>query len=367
MVQIQKQMVFCRTEQWLGGACYGIEPDSGGLKLKGEKGTVGFYCMKAVDAEEKGFRWRRAVVEAELPRDTALRVYAYASDDRAWGEWEDLDEGLQNLENPATVIREIFGPPAALSGDFYLKCTGQYLWLVFELTSAGALMPRIERLRLFMEADHMTDYLPAIYREQDFTYRFMSIFDSMYADMERAIDGLPAAFDYESAEGEQLRFLASWLNISEPADDGTLRERIGTALGDYEDMYTPKGVARSVRRLTGVEPIIIEHFNVAPGRPECRDPEVYRRLYGEDPYRFFVLLPEGTFLNQSERASFQSKMEELIPAGMTMQMIELKQCVQLDWHTYLGINSRVSGYVSAAINEQVTIHYDTTIGGNRHE
>ena len=50
-----------------------------------------------------------------------------------------------------------------------------------------------------------------------------------------------------------------------------------------------------------------------------------------------------------------------------MQLVQLKQCVQLDWHTYLGVNSRVGGYVAAAIDEQVTIHYDTTIGGANHE
>ena len=60
-------------------------------------------------------------------------------------------------------------------------------------------------------------------------------------------------------------------------------------------------------------------------------------------------------------------MEELIPAGMSMQMVQLKSCIQLDWHTYLGINSRVGGYVPAAIDEQVTIHYGTTIGGASHE
>ena len=94
---------------------------------------------------------------------------------------------------------------------------------------------------------------------------------------------------------------------------------------------------------------------------------LYRRLYGEDPYRFFVLLPEDTFAGQREREQFQRDMEEVIPAGMTMQMIQLKPCVQLDWHTYLGINARIGGYVPAVIDEQATIHYDTTIGGANHE
>ena len=213
----------------------------------------------------------------------------------------------------------------------------------------------------------MIDYLPAIYQSQDFTRRFLSIFDSLYADMERAIDDLPGRVDYEYVQGDMLRYLASWMCVDWEDDPDLLRARIRSALADHESLYTVEGVRRSVRRLTGREPILIEHFQVSPNRPECRDPEVYRRLYGEDPYSFFVLLPEDAFANQRERKEFQRQMEEVIPAGMTMRMIQLKQCVQLDWHTYLGINSTVGGYVPAAINEQVTIHYDTTIGGERNE
>ena len=235
------------------------------------------------------------------------------------------------------------------------------------LTAAGAGSPVVHALRLWMGGDHMVDYLPAIYQEEDFTRRFLSIFDSVFTDMDRAIDRLPGQLDYEHAGGELLRYLAQWVCVEGGDRDELVRERIRTALSDYEDLYTVEGVRRSVRRLTGREPILIEHFQVSPNRPDCKDPELYRRLYGDDPYRFFVLLPEDAFSSQRERRQFQRDMEEVIPAGMTMQMIQLKPCVQLDWHTYLGINSQVGGYVPAAIDEQVTIHYDTTIGGVDHE
>ena len=361
-------MVFQCAEQWLGGLFYHIVPQGDGWRLDRERSATGVFCMRAVDSGEKGFSWRRAVVEADLPPDTALRVYARASDKKGWGEWEDLDEGLRSLEgDPLPAVREIFGPPAADCGDFFLNRTGRYLWLAFELTSAGARTPSVRRLRLWTAGDHMIDYLPDIYRSQDFTRRFLSIFDSMYTDMERDIDDLPGRMDYEYAEGDMLRCLASWMCVERADSPELLRRRIRTALGDYEDLYTVEGVRRSVRRLTGRDPILIEHFQVSPNRPECRDPEAYRRLYGEDPYRFFVLLPEDTFSSQRERKEFQRQMEEVIPAGMSMRMIQLKQCVQLGWHTYLGVNSTVGGYVPAAINEQVTIHYDTTIGGESHE
>ena len=324
--------------------------------------------MEAVDSGENGFCWSRAVVEADLPPDTALRVYAYASDSRGWGEWSDLDEAIRNLEgDPLVLLREVFGPPAAESGDFFIRPKGRYLWLMFELAATGSASPVIRTLRLWMRGDHMVDYLPAIYQEEDFTRRFLSIFHSMFADMERAIDGLPGQMDYEHASGAMLRYLASWVCVEGGDSEEMLRARIRTALPDYESRYTVEGVRRSIRRLTGREPILIEHFQVSPNRPDCGNPELYRRLYGEDPYRFFVLLPEDTFSSQRERESFQRDMEELIPAGMSMQMVQLKSCIQLDWHTYLEVNSQVGGYVPAAIDEQVTIHYDTTIGGASYE
>lgn len=184
----------------MGGLFYQIEPWGDGLRLDRERAVTGLYCMKAVDSGENGFRWDRVVVEADLPDDTALRVYAYAADHKQWGGWEDLDDGLRGLEgDPARRIYDIFGPPAANSGDFYLKDTGRYLWLAFELTATGVGSPVIRALRLWMNADHMVDYLPAIYQGQDFTRRFLSIFNSMYADMERRIDSLPALLDYERA------------------------------------------------------------------------------------------------------------------------------------------------------------------------
>lgn len=368
MDSIQTQMVIRCAEQWMGGLFYQIEPWGDGLRLDRDRAAIGVYCMKAVDSGESGFRWDRVVVEADLPRDTALRVYARAADFRQWGDWSDLDEGLRGIQgDPTRTIHEIFGPPAARSGDFYLKCSGRYLWLAFELTATGAESPMIEAIRLWMGGDHMVDYLPAIYREEDFTRRFLSIFNSMYADMERAIETLPGRLDYEHADGEMLRYLANWVCVEDFDSPEQIRERIRTALSDYENLYTVEGVRRSVRRLTGKEPILIEHAQVSPNRPDCADPELYRRLYGEDSYRFFVLLPEDTFTDQRQRREFQQRMEELIPAGMQMQMIQLKRCVQLDWHTYLGVNSWVGNYVPAAIDEQVTIHYDTTIGGADYE
>ena len=141
MEPIQAQMVFCCAEQWMSGRFYQVEPWGDGLRLDSARAATGVYCMAAVDSGENGFSWGRAAVEADLPPDTALRVYAYASDHRGWGSWSDLDQGIRSLEgDPMPVLREVFGPPVSESGDCLLGKTGRYLWVMLELTAAGAVL-----------------------------------------------------------------------------------------------------------------------------------------------------------------------------------------------------------------------------------
>ena len=209
----------------------------------------------------------------------------------------------------------------------------------------------------------MVDYLPAIYQGQDFTYRYLSIFNTLLMGMEADIEALPRQLDPGSASDGMVDFLARWLCMEPEKGEEDLRARLPRILDEYETMYTVEGVRRTAWRLTGRKPWIIEHFAVDPNSPACRNPALYRRLYGEDPYRFFLLLPQGTFEKQQDMERFIERMGQLTPAETEMELVLLKPCIQLDWHTYLGINSRIGDYIPAAIDDSVTIHYDTTIGG----
>lgn len=366
MDTMQHYLTLCCSEQWQGGIFQHVLPDGDTLRLE-EGCTSGVYCMPPLDSGENGFTWSRVIVDALLPEDSAIRVYAWADDETDGLQWGELGERLASHgQDPVPLLRKFFGPPAAASLDFYLSCSGRHLWLALELNATGEDAPVIRGFSFRMGGDHMADYLPAIYQEDSFTRRFLSIFDSMLMDMEREICALPGRLDFESAGADTLCYLASWVCVDESSPD-KLRQRLYTALPDYETMYTPAGIKRSIRRLTGREALLIEHFSVDPNLPDCRNPELYRRLYGEDPYRFFALLEDGAFPSRDLAEAFLDEMQSLIPAGAELELVLLKPCVQLDRHTYLGINSKVGGYIPAVIDENMTIHYDTTIGGAIHE
>ena len=358
MSESQKYRTRCCREQWMGGRFYQVDLAGDALRLA-EGAFTGAALLPQVDSGEAGFAWSRLKLLAQVPPEAAIRVYARVSDRPEWPRWEALD----GRDPGSGGLRELFGPPVAAATDLLLSAAGRYLWLALELTAGGAGSPVVEGVSLRMAGDHMTDYLPAIYRGQDFTYRYLSIFDTMFQELEAAVDSLPRQLDPASAGREMLAFLARWLCLEPERGETDLRRRLPEILGEYESMYTAAGVRQSAQRLTGREPWIIEHFAVDPNDPGCCNPALYRRLYGEDPYRFFLLLPQGTFATQQEMERFLERMRRLTPAETQMELVLLKPCIQLDWHTYLGINSRIGDYIPAAIDDSVTIHYDTTIGG----
>ena len=358
MSATQKYLTLCREEEWKQGRFQFTRCRGDSVVL--EPGAFrGGFLLKPVDSTESGFRWSRLKLRALIPRDAEIRIYARASDNSEWAAWSEPLQGRW--------LAELFGPAIGAGTDVLLNLSGRYLWLALELTAGGTEGPRVESVSFRMGGDHMVDYLPSIYQGQDFTYRYLSIFNSLFQDMEQAIDQLAGTLDVAGTDDEMLRFLAHWLCASPEGGTDRLRELLPEILDEWETMYTVEGIRRSARMLTGREPQVVEPFSVDPNDPQCRNPELYRQLYGDAPYRFFLLFPQDTFATQREMEYFLDRMRDRIPAGTELELVILKPGVQLDCHTYLGINTRIESYVTASIRENMTMNYDTMIGGPDHE
>ena len=361
MSATQKYLTLCREEEWKQGRFRQTlcEGDSVILEPGAFRGEL---WLKPVDSAEGGFHWSRLKIQARVPQDADIRIYARASDESVWPAWTEPLDGSNSRR-----LAELFGPALGAGEDILLDLNGRYLWLALELTAGGPEGPRVERVSLRMGGDHMVDYLPSIYQGQDFTYRYLSIYNSLFQDMEQAIDDLPSLLDLGSAGEEMLDFLARWLCVRPEGSVDNLRTQLPAVLDDWETMYTVEGIRRSARMLAGREPYIVEPFSVDPNDPMCMNPTLYRQLYGEEPYRFFLLFPYDTFASQLEMERFLDRMGERIPAGTELELVLLKPGIQLDCHTYLGVNSRIESYVPASIHENMTMNYDTMIGGPDHE
>lgn len=360
MKKVEKRLTICRAEEWNRGILCGLTVRENRVVLDIRKNMVGAILMAPVDSCENGFIWDRVIVDADLPEGSGIMVYAFASDDP---EPEKIRAAKDMLKKDAVTFAEqtaylhtCFGFPVSHDRDCLLKCRGRYLWLCLWLISGGSEDPGINRVVIRMGGDHMTDYLPGIYQNHDLTRRFLSVFNSIHTDMDRQIELLPAAFDYTYAGKDMLRFLAGCLGIE---DSGLslveLRARIAEAMEEYESMYTPAGIRRSIERLTGRTPVLLEYKDVDPNRPDCPDPALFRQLFSDDPYRFYVILPDDTFSSAQEITRFIRAMEPLIPAGVTMELVSLEDCRKLGKFSFPGMDNITTDFRKEIIGEQARI------------
>ncbi len=333
----------------------------------------------SADSTEHGFMWRDLEITARTGENTIMRVSAYAADSTvvsADGRTFELDSLLKDASvSPAERLRLIGG----LFTPLYTNCTdgpinlrGRYIWIKFDFMMLDREPVELTKLKLLLKSESMMQYLPELYRASDgengFMTRFMSIFDSIFFDMDERISKARSSLDYRIADGEMLRYLAEWIMTEDAAYLSTdeLRKRIRRTAADHRRMGTREGLSDWIQQEYGVKPNIIEYFSVKKLVSEGRDREVYRRLFGTDPYKFYVLLPEKTFSDTHEANIFTEKLKNRIPAYTEAEVVILKKNVILENHTYLGVNSVISGY-SCAEADAGSIAGDIILGGSNDE
>lgn len=331
------------------------------------------------DSTEHGFLWRSLEISADYGENTVTRVSAYAADSTivsAGGRTFELDSFLRDDTVPAgerlNLLDGLFTPLFTNCTDGLADLRGRYIWVRIDIVILDEHPVSIDKIKLLLKSESMMDHLPETYRAEDgengFMTRFMSIFDSIFFDMDQRIAKARSSLDYRTARGEMLRYLAGWVTDETSAylSDEQLREKIRHAVSEYRMTGTRRGLSEWISREYGVTPNIIEYFSVRKLAAEGGDREVYQRLFGSDPYKFYILLPEKTFADTREANLFTERLKNRIPAYTEAEVVVLKRNVVLEQHTYLGVNSVLSGYVCAEADAG-SITGDIILGGNNDE
>lgn len=333
----------------------------------------------SADSTEHGFMWRSLEIFAHSGENTIMRVSAYAADSTiisAGGRTFELDsllkDGSVSPGERLELVSELFKPIGTNCDDMPINLRGRYIWIKLDFMTLDREQVEISKLKLLLKSDSMMQYLPELYRASDgengFLTRFMSIFDSIFFDMDERIMKARSSLDYRIADGEMLRYLADWIMTEDAVylSDEALREKIRRTALDYRTTGTRQGLSDWIENEYGVKPNIIEYFSVKKLVNEGKDSEVYRRLFGTDPYKFFVLLPEKTFTDTHSANIFTQKLRDRIPAYTEAEVVILRKNVILEDHTYLGVNSVISGY-SCAEADAGSIAGDIILGGSNDE
>lgn len=341
--------------------------------------ATGVIVTGSVDSTEQDFQWESIRIEADLPENSVIKVSCFASDSMEvllGDSFVNLDDYLKEAREDAISglkeLNSLFKQAFTGSTDGLIRVNGRYLWLKLEFLVPQPDYFCLRKIKLLLTDEKIIQYLPEIYRDgkehNEFFWRFMEIFDSIFFDIEENINRLPENLDYTQAKGEMLRYLAEWVSIQESRSlgDGELKERIAGIIPEYSAIGTKPGIERFVERELKVRPRIIEFFNYKAMLYEGRDKELYKELFGTNPYKFFILLPAEVF-KPGNVNSFLERLKNNIPAHTEMEIILLKKSIILGKHTYLGVNSMVGEYNYVSIDENIAISDDTLIGGKIDE
>lgn len=348
-----------RASEWRRGLMNGLEIAGNSLSSPNGGSAAASFVTGSVDSAEHNFRWTNLVIDARLPENTIVRVSAYTSDTTLAeidGRAAELDSylcGKGSAEEKLRKTAPLFTLLYSGCTDGFINMRGRYIWLRLDFITPEKREIRLDKIKLLLKSESMMEYLPEVYGVEDgengFLSRFMAIFDSIFFELDDRISAAGDSLDYRIAGGEFLKYLAEWVNIEDAAylSDETLRKRIAAAVSEYGLTGTKNGLMRWIENEYGVRPNIVEYCNIRKMVREGGDREVYRRLFGDDPHRFFVMLPENAFADIHEANLFMDKLRRRIPADTDAAVITLRRCVILENHTYLGVNSVLSGYSAA--------------------
>jgi phage tail-like protein len=229
--------------------------------------TRGQVLTRAIDSGIPRCRWHRVRIEADVPPGTHLSIAVATSEEpggaaaqgdaAADPEWRDYAAGVPH---PLDWTHD-----ATQSLDFLVEQPpGRYLYLRARFTGDGKASPALRRIRLDFPRATSLEFLPPVYREnpqaEDFTERFLALFDSSIGDLDRAIERFPALLDPEGVPDEVLPWLGQFLDVAfDPLWDAPRRRAILKALPRlYRERGTLAGMKTAMRLAFDLEPVIRE-------------------------------------------------------------------------------------------------------------
>src|SRR6185503_883909 len=234
--------------QWNGEpATEPIDPPAAPARRK-----QGELLTKAIDSGIPRCRWHRITLDADVPSGATLEVAV------ATGELNDERE-------PATPHDLDWQVARAGSVDFLIdQPPGRFLFLRLRFTGNSVVSPLVRRIRLEFPRVTSLDLLPPVYRDnpdaEDFTERFLALFDASIADLDRAIERAPALLDASGVPDGVLPWLGSFLDLAfDPSWGPELRRRVLRALPDlYRRRGTVGGLRDTIKLIFDVTPAIQE-------------------------------------------------------------------------------------------------------------
>lgn len=219
-----------------------------------------------LDGRDPDCVWHRLMLDACIPPETKVEIWSRAANDErdlAFTPWQ--SEPLPYLRAAGSEIpflrwtRSTNGHTSSLKlGDgtwelLFQRARGRYLQLRLHLSGDERNTPRLSAMRVyFPRFSYLTNYLPAVYREDEqsgsFLDRFLANLEGVHTTLEDKIASAQILFDVRSAPREVLDWLAGWFEVAlDPSwDEPKRRMFIAHAMEFFQYRGTIRGLTMAL-------------------------------------------------------------------------------------------------------------------------
>jgi phage tail-like protein len=223
------------------------------------------------------------------------------------------------------------------------------LWLELAFGGNGRTTPVVSAMEFYAPRQSSLQYLPPVFHEDpvsaDFLNRFLSYFDTVFAEIETQIDDFTAYLDPDGVPaGGFLTWLGSWFDIEFLAEwnAATRREFVRRAIELHRKRGTVGGLLAVLQLHTGLAAqhiIIVEHFRLrgqtdvwyVAGRPLHPSPD-------EIAHHFTVILPNRAVPDDEALVVLERLIDQFTPAHTSHELRLVEPGVRIGCQSTVGVD-----------------------------
>lgn len=342
-----------------------MEYDSDGFFI-GDKSVRnrGVYLSRVLDSREREMEWHRFTVKISHADSSPYKIKIYTAEEPAvsWkGEQILLKTLIQDqqvsMEDKLACMEPYLGLEATGKPDLLLhEVKGRYLWFSIEVYQQNEQQLRFEEITAYFPKQSWLSYLPELYEASDsehFLDRYLSVFQSIYDDMNQQIKDIPYLLDVQTADSEYLDFLCQWIGItkSQMWKEEKKRLLLSKAAKLFQMRGTRAGILEVLQMyLDKKEVFLVEKYFWNRYRLSSSRRQLFETLYGTSSYTISVLVKDEDVGSPKEYKTLFQVLDSMKPAQADLNLVVLKPSIVLDGHSYLGINSTLCSYQRASLD-----------------